>query len=214
MEPLFKQLGELPKRFVALSSGAKLALGAVLVLGVGVVTAATIFTSANDYQYAYTNLSTDDSAEISAQLKVAGVPFRFEAGGGKAFPAQARVEVDVDLELETFGSQRGDRVHEAAICRDHADVVTRQLDAVTCAHRADHQHLHAGALLKVFPRTNGERFSRSDHIEDVDPAMGHGQRLHQAMAVGVALEHGAHAAGAHHRAEGRDVGGVGSLREL
>ena len=84
MEPLLKQLGELPKKFVALSRGLKLALVTVLLLSLGLVAAATVYSNTNEYQYAFSNLSADDSAEISAQLKAAGVPFRFEAGAQRS----------------------------------------------------------------------------------------------------------------------------------
>lgn len=81
MEPLQKQLAELPQRLAALSTTARLALGLGVVALAGIAVAVAALGAAPEYQYAYTNLSTEDSAEIAARLKAAGVPFRLEAGG-------------------------------------------------------------------------------------------------------------------------------------
>lgn len=105
MEPLQKQLAELPKKLAALSTTAKVALGAGLLALVAGVAAVALLGSAGEYQYAYTNLSTEDSAEISAKLKAAGVPFRLEAGGAALSVPAAKV-YDVRLLLAADGLPR------------------------------------------------------------------------------------------------------------
>lgn len=101
MEPLQKQLAELPKKLAALSTGLKVALGLGLFAALGLVAAVATLGSAGEYQYAYTNLSTEDSTEIAARLKAAGVPHRFEAGGAAlSVPAPRVYEVRLLLASE------------------------------------------------------------------------------------------------------------------
>lgn len=102
MESLLKQLKELPARFQALPAGVRaaliagLAVAAVLAVSVGVVT------KGGDYQYAFTNLSQEDSAEASGLLKNAGIPFRLEAGGS-ALAVPADKVYDARITLATAG---------------------------------------------------------------------------------------------------------------
>jgi flagellar M-ring protein FliF len=105
MEPLQQQLVELPKKLGALSRGTKLALGIGAAALVAVVAAVTMLGSASEYQYAYTNLSTEDSAEIVQKLKAAGVPHRLEAGGTALAVPAAKV-YDVRLLLAADGLPR------------------------------------------------------------------------------------------------------------
>jgi flagellar M-ring protein FliF len=105
MEPLMKQLRELPKLLAALPTGLKVALaaGALAAIGVGVWSAAS---SAEAYQYAFTNLTPEDSTEAAAALKTAGVPFRLEAGGS-ALAVPANRVYDARLLLAGAGLPRG-----------------------------------------------------------------------------------------------------------
>jgi flagellar M-ring protein FliF len=105
MELLQKQLAELPKRLAALSTTAKVALGGGLLALTAVVAAVALLGSAGEYQYAYTNLSAEDSAAISAKLKSAGIPFRLEAGGAALAVPAAKV-YDVRLLLAADGLPR------------------------------------------------------------------------------------------------------------
>jgi flagellar M-ring protein FliF len=105
MEPLLKQLTELPHKLASLSRGVKLALGLSLALGVGLVAAAVGLGGGGDYQYAYTGLSTEDAQEISAKLNATGVPHRFEAGGSALAVPAAKV-YDVRLLLAAEGLPR------------------------------------------------------------------------------------------------------------
>lgn len=105
MEPLQKQLAELPKKLAALPRGLKVGLGLTAALVIGVAVAASALSSAGDYQYAFTNLSPEDSAEIGARLKTASVPHRFEAGGSALSVPASRV-YDVRLLLSADGLPR------------------------------------------------------------------------------------------------------------
>src|SRR6266568_2067416 len=89
MEPLFKQLGQLPTSLGALPGPVK-ALLLVVLLGVGAGAAALSL----------------NSAEAAAQLKAAGVPFRLEAGGSALAVPGAKV-YDARLLLAASGLPRG-----------------------------------------------------------------------------------------------------------
>src|SRR5512142_936563 len=105
METLLKQLRELPKLIANLPAGLRLVLllGAVAAIGVGVFNAVS---SAEQYQYAFTNLTPEDSSEAAAALKTAGVPFRLEAGGSALAVPASRV-YDARLLLAGAGLPRG-----------------------------------------------------------------------------------------------------------
>ncbi|MEW6433338.1 MAG: flagellar basal-body MS-ring/collar protein FliF [Myxococcota bacterium] len=105
MESLQRQLAELPRRLAALSMATRVALGLGALAVAGVVAAVVVLGSAGEYQYAYTNLSTEDSAEIAARLKATGVPFRLEAGGAALLVPAAKV-YDVRLLLAADGLPR------------------------------------------------------------------------------------------------------------
>ena len=106
MEALFNQLRSLPQRFAALPSGLRFAI-----YGVGVVVGLIIVigqfgNSAGHYEYAFTNMSAEDSAEAASQLKAAKVPFRLEAGG-TALSVPASQVYDARLLLAAAGLPRG-----------------------------------------------------------------------------------------------------------
>ncbi|HET6412245.1 MAG TPA: flagellar basal-body MS-ring/collar protein FliF [Anaeromyxobacter sp.] len=105
METLLKQLRELPRLVAALPAGLRLVLllGAVAAIGLGVWSAVS---QAEQYQYAFTNLTPEDSAEAAAALKTAGVPFRLEAGGSALAVPASRV-YDARLLLAGAGLPRG-----------------------------------------------------------------------------------------------------------
>jgi flagellar M-ring protein FliF len=105
MEPLQKQLTDLPKKLGAASRGTKVALGGAVLLLAGLVAAMQFLGAAGEYQYAFSNLGAEDSAEIAAKLKSAGVPFRLEAGGA-ALAVPASKVYDVRLLLAADGLPR------------------------------------------------------------------------------------------------------------
>jgi flagellar M-ring protein FliF len=105
METLLKQLRELPRLIAALPAGVRLValLGAVGAIAVGVWSAVS---QSEQYQYAFTNLTPEDSAEAAGALKAAGLPFRLEAGG-TALAVPAPKVYDARLLLAGAGLPRG-----------------------------------------------------------------------------------------------------------
>lgn len=105
MDPLTQQLRDLPKKVGTLPAAVK--WGAAAAVLVAVAAAAVLWGGAGDrWQYAYTNLASEDSAEVAATLKASGVPFRLEAGGA-ALAVPADKVYDVRLMLAAAGLPRG-----------------------------------------------------------------------------------------------------------
>ncbi len=105
METLLKQLKELPRLVSGLPAGLRLVmmLGAIAAIGLATWSAVS---QAEQYQYAFTNLTPEDSAEAAGALKIAGVPFRMEAGGSALAVPAAKV-YDARLLLAGAGLPRG-----------------------------------------------------------------------------------------------------------
>ena len=105
MEPLLRQVRELPGRLGTLPTSAKALLGLVLA-GAVAAAAALSLSPGGEWQYAFTNLASEDAAEAASTLKAAGVPFRVEAGGS-ALAVPARKVYDARLLLAAAGLPRG-----------------------------------------------------------------------------------------------------------
>ena len=105
MDPLTNQLRDLPGRLAALPRTVLLA-GAVAVAASVGGTAFFYTSNADHYQYAFSSLAPEDSTEVAAALKGAGVPFRLEAGGS-ALAVPADKVYDVRLLLAAVGLPRG-----------------------------------------------------------------------------------------------------------
>lgn len=106
MEPLFRTLKELPGRFKSLPGGIKAAIiGGIMVAAlIGVGTA--VLSSGTSYQYAFTNLTPEDSTEAGGALKAAGIPFRSEANGSALSVPSSKVH-EARLLLAAAGLPRG-----------------------------------------------------------------------------------------------------------
>lgn len=87
MEPLLKQLRELPARLKSLPAATRnLLLGGIVL--VAAIAMAIALAGRTEYEYAFTNLTTEDGTEAAGILGGAGIPYRLEAGGGAlAVPA-------------------------------------------------------------------------------------------------------------------------------
>ena len=105
MEPLFRQVRELPTRLRALPATFKVLL-VVLVLGAAGAAALLSVSSAEAWQYAFTNLTAEDASEAAATLKASGIPFRMEAGGSALAVPGTKV-YDARLLLAAAGLPRG-----------------------------------------------------------------------------------------------------------
>src|SRR6185369_1196062 len=106
MEPLLSQLKELTRKFQALSSTLRFAILGVAALVLLIVLLTQLGGASGSYEYAFTNLSAEDSSEAAAQLKAAKVPFRLEAGG-TALAVPASQVYDARLMLASMGLPRG-----------------------------------------------------------------------------------------------------------
>ena len=105
MDPLSKQLRELPGKLLALPRAVLLA-AAVAIAGAVGGTAFFYSANADHWQYAFSSLAPEDSTEVAAALKGAGIPFRLEAGGS-ALAVPAEKVYDVRLLLAAVGLPRG-----------------------------------------------------------------------------------------------------------
>jgi flagellar M-ring protein FliF len=106
MEPLMNQLRELPKRLSALPAPIKFGAFAGLAV-LAVIMAVTQLTGSNGaWEYAFTNLSSEDSSEAAAHLKAAKIPFKLDAGGTALSVPSAQV-YDARLMLAAAGLPRG-----------------------------------------------------------------------------------------------------------
>jgi flagellar M-ring protein FliF len=106
MEPLFNQLRELPKRLASLPPSVKFgALAGLAVLAV-IIAVTQLSGTSGAWEYAFTNLSAEDSAEAAAQMKAAKIPFKLDAGG-TALSVPASQVYDVRLMLAAAGLPRG-----------------------------------------------------------------------------------------------------------
>jgi flagellar M-ring protein FliF len=105
MEPLLNQLRDLPKALAAVPAGIKFVVMVAALAGIGVM-AYNGVQGAEAYQYAFTNLTPEDSAEAASTLKAAGVPFRLEAGGSALAVPGSKV-YDARLLLAGAGLPRG-----------------------------------------------------------------------------------------------------------
>ena len=106
MEPLLKQLRELQTRFASLSTTVRyLTLGGAGALVVGLM----VWLASRGgvtYEYAFTNLTPEDSSEAAGVLKGAGIVFHTEAGGSALAVPAGRVH-EVRLMLAAAGLPRG-----------------------------------------------------------------------------------------------------------
>lgn len=109
MESLLKQLKELPARFQALPGGVRAALLAGVAVAVVLAVAVGVMAKGGEYQYAFTNLTQEDSTEATGLLKNAGIPFRTEAGGS-ALAVPADKVYDARITMATAGLPRGSGV--------------------------------------------------------------------------------------------------------
>ena len=105
MEPLLQQLRRLPQQLGALPGFVRLLLLVAGIAGIGVAAWSAV-QNGESWQYAFTNLTPEDSSEAAAALKTAKVPFRLEAGGS-ALAVPASKVYDVRLLLASSGLPRG-----------------------------------------------------------------------------------------------------------
>src|SRR5436190_18554135 len=106
MGDLLAGLKELPARFRALPGGARALVIGGLMFAVLIGVGTSIMSSGTSYQYAFTNLTPEDSTEAGAALKAANIPFRSEANGSALAVPSSKVH-DARLLLAAAGLPRG-----------------------------------------------------------------------------------------------------------
>ncbi len=107
MEMLLKQLRALPERFGQLGGGMRtLLLGGLAIVVIAGAVFAAVAGKGEGYQYAFTNLTPEDSTEAIALLKANGIPHRSEANGAALSVPTAKVH-DARLLLAAAGLPRG-----------------------------------------------------------------------------------------------------------
>jgi flagellar M-ring protein FliF len=106
MEPLLKQLRELPGRAAAMPKAMRWALGAGGALLLAIVGTVTLLSGGAGYEYAFTNLTPEDASEAAATLKAANVVFRAEANGSALAVPSGKVH-EARLLLAAAGLPRG-----------------------------------------------------------------------------------------------------------
>jgi flagellar M-ring protein FliF len=105
MEPLLLQARKLPHQFTALPGAVRLVLLVAALAGIGVAAFSAV--QGNEaWQYAFTNLTPEDSSEAAAALKSAQIPFRLDAGGSALAVPGPKV-YDARLLLAAAGLPRG-----------------------------------------------------------------------------------------------------------
>src|SRR6185369_3397979 len=106
MEPLMKELRELPRRLASLPNSVKFGAMAGLAVLAVIIGVTQVGGSSGAWEYAFTNLSAEDSADAAANLKAAKIPFKLDAGG-TALSVPASQVYDVRLMLAAAGLPRG-----------------------------------------------------------------------------------------------------------
>jgi len=106
-------MAQIPNRLTAFTQPLQRLPRPVLYGGAGAIVIAVLaiaFASGvgnqDHYQYAFTNLGPEDSAEIAEHLKAAAIPFRIEGGGGAVAVPSDKV-YDARLLLAAVGLPRG-----------------------------------------------------------------------------------------------------------
>jgi len=106
MEPLTRQLRQLPTQLRTLPAGLRWGLVALLILAAAAGVGFSTMSAAEGFQYAFTNLGPEDSTEVAAALKAADIPFRLDANGAAVAVPSAKV-YDARLLLAASGLPRG-----------------------------------------------------------------------------------------------------------
>jgi flagellar M-ring protein FliF len=106
MEPIIKTIRDAGKRYAELNAATRMLVAGVLSLATVIAVVALIFGTGSTYQYAFTNLGPEDSTEVAAALKAAGISFRTEAGGSAVSVSASQVH-EARLMLAAQGLPRG-----------------------------------------------------------------------------------------------------------
>jgi flagellar M-ring protein FliF len=106
MESFLVQLRAIPRHLAALPASVKFGAFAGLAVLAVIMAVTQLGGTSGAWEYAFTNLSPEDSAEAAAQLKAAKIPFKIDAGGSALSVPAAQV-YDVRLMLAAAGLPKG-----------------------------------------------------------------------------------------------------------
>ena len=106
MDSLLDQLRALPRQLASLPASVKFGAFAGLAVLAVIMAVTQLGGTSGAWEYAFTNLTAEDSAEAAAQLKAAKIPFKIDAGGS-ALSVPASQVYDARLMLAASGLPRG-----------------------------------------------------------------------------------------------------------
>lgn len=107
MEDLLSQLKNFSGKFSQMSMRNRIGLifGGLGIAGL-IITTAVLVQRGDNFEYVFTNLTTEDSNEVSQTLKASGIPYRISADGGAVSVPKERV-YDARMLLAGAGLPRG-----------------------------------------------------------------------------------------------------------
>lgn len=152
MEPLSNGFRDVGRRLQSLPASARWGLALLVSALVVVVGINAITGSGAAYQYAFTNLTPEDSSEAAGALKAAGIPFRAEAGGSALAVPASKVH-DARLFLAAQGLPRGGGVGFELF--DRGDLGTSEF-----TQRVNLRRATEGELARTIGRLAAVRSSR------------------------------------------------------
>jgi len=106
MDPVVQALQRLGKKYGDLSPGLRIFLAGFISIAVLIGVIAIVLGTGSTHQYAFTNLTAEDSSEAAAVLKANNISFRIEAGGSALSVPSSQVH-EARLLLATQGLPRG-----------------------------------------------------------------------------------------------------------
>lgn len=181
MEPLSKSLKDVRDRLAGMSPASRVMLVGGVIVAVVALAVSGLMGSGATYQYAFTNLSAEDSGEAAAQLKAAGISFRVEAGGS-ALAVPASQVYDARLLLAASGLPRGGGVGFEIF--DRGDLGVSEF-----TQRVNLRRAIEGELSRTVSRLNAVRSARV-HITLPEKGLYRDEDRHASAAVVVNLQSG------------------------
>lgn len=106
MDPVFQAMRNLGKKYTDMSPGLRIFLAGFISIAVLIGVVAIVLGSGSTHQYAFTNLTTEDSSEAAGVLKANNISFRVEAGGSALSVPASQVH-EARLLLASHGLPRG-----------------------------------------------------------------------------------------------------------
>jgi len=181
MEPVDKMLRGFPRRLAEMKSGPRLLIAALVSVAVLAGILVSILGSGATYQYAFTNLSPEDSSEAAAVLKTAGIPSRSEANGAALAVPASQVH-DARLLLASQGLPRGGGVGFELF--DRSD-----FGASEFTQRVNLRRATEGELARTISRLQAVRSARV-HVTMPEKGLYRDDDRHAAAAVVLNLQPG------------------------